>query len=330
MDNLNRPKLGLALSGAAARSVFYIGFLEVLQENQIHIDYISANSGACIVAAAFACGTLSELKEKALSMDKEFLFSIIQRSKDKGGLYSMDKVEEAFQKYTKGMNFEQVRPLMGFTCTNINSGEEIILTMGDIAKAISASCALPGIFKPVRWGQWDLVDGGLVSIVPGHAARTAGCDAVIGIYVSPKERVFNNFEIAIKKTVNFFYRLFGFHGARRMFRSFMSVLEKNKYFSYFYDLEEAEPKTSGMFEILGKAMDIAIKAQNKQHLLPPNFDCDFIIRPTLPTESAFKRLSYLYLADFSGSKRLYEFGRQTATSSLPRIKNLLLEKSKEL
>jgi len=61
--NKQQPKVGLALSGASSRSVFYIGFLEVLKENDYPIDYIAALSGATIVAASFASGTMNKVKD---------------------------------------------------------------------------------------------------------------------------------------------------------------------------------------------------------------------------------------------------------------------------
>ena len=63
MTDITAPKLGLALSGAAARSAFYLGFVEVLKENDVPIAIITAQSGASIVAASYACGTLGTLKK---------------------------------------------------------------------------------------------------------------------------------------------------------------------------------------------------------------------------------------------------------------------------
>ena len=45
MQKSEKPTLGLALSGSGDRTTFYIGFLEVLDEAGIKIDYISACSG---------------------------------------------------------------------------------------------------------------------------------------------------------------------------------------------------------------------------------------------------------------------------------------------
>ena len=328
MNQLSAPTIGLALSGASARSVYYIGFLEVLKENQVHINYISATSGSCIVAAAFACNTLPELKELAFSMNREFLFTIIERSKDKGGIYRMDKVEQELLKYTKGLKFEDVKPHMGFICTNINTGEKVVLSIGDIAKAICASCAVPGLFKPIRWGNWDLVDGGLVSIVPGPEAREVGSDIVIGIHLSPRDHVFNNLEMGLKKVIDFFSSIFSFNRAKQAFNRLAIVLEKNKYFSYFLELDDSELElpVPGMFGVLGKAIDIAIEVEKKGDPRADNFGCDLLIEPDLPFVSTWKRLSYMHFSDMSESRQFYEYGRKAAESYLPKINELINQK----
>ena len=56
----------------------------------------------------------------------------------------------------------------------------------DIARAIRASCALPGWYVPVadeKTGRL-LVDGGLVANVPSAAARSLGADLVIAVDVN--------------------------------------------------------------------------------------------------------------------------------------------------
>ncbi|HYV33387.1 MAG TPA: patatin-like phospholipase family protein, partial [Candidatus Limnocylindria bacterium] len=108
-----RPKIGLALSGSGNKSSFYIGFLEVFQENNITIDYIIACSGGCLVASAYACGTLQKFKEKIFSLDKESLRSYFVRTNEKGGIFSLQPMEDEMrQNFTLGMNFEDVKPLM--------------------------------------------------------------------------------------------------------------------------------------------------------------------------------------------------------------------------
>src|SRR5512141_1569482 len=52
----NRPKIGLALSGGAARGIAHVGVLRALLENDIPIDCIAGTSAGSIVAGAYASG----------------------------------------------------------------------------------------------------------------------------------------------------------------------------------------------------------------------------------------------------------------------------------
>ena len=49
-------KIGLALSGGAARGMAHVGVLRALLENDIPIDCIAGTSAGSIVAGAFAAG----------------------------------------------------------------------------------------------------------------------------------------------------------------------------------------------------------------------------------------------------------------------------------
>jgi NTE family protein len=50
------PKIGLALSGGAARGMAHVGVLRALLENDIRIDCIAGTSAGSIVGGAFAAG----------------------------------------------------------------------------------------------------------------------------------------------------------------------------------------------------------------------------------------------------------------------------------
>jgi predicted acylesterase/phospholipase RssA len=305
-----RPTLGLALSGPGNRSSFYIGFLEILQEHEIPIDYIAACSGGSLIAAAFACGTLAQFKEKVLSLNKETLKTYFTRSKGKGGLFSMDLLEQEIRNFTKGLRFEEVRPLMGFVAVDIESGEKVLLCMGDIAKAARISCTVPGIFEPEKWGGKTLVDGGLLTIMPADILKGADIDVKIGINIRGTKHIFTEPQLTAKKILNFLKRLF-----------FVEELES--FFDNIFRLDDgfgAEQKP-GFFQVLGKSLDVAIKA-NQQ---PDNGETilDLIISPDLPkmrsTEFSQEAVKYFY-----------EQGRKSAEENVSKITALIKSKQKAL
>jgi NTE family protein len=52
----DRPTIGLALSGGAARGIAHVGVLRALSDNNIPVDYIAGTSAGSLVGGAFASG----------------------------------------------------------------------------------------------------------------------------------------------------------------------------------------------------------------------------------------------------------------------------------
>jgi NTE family protein len=64
---------------------------------------------------------------------------------------------------------------------DIESGREVVLQSGPVAKAVRASCSIPGIFEPTEIDGRLLVDGGLVNDVPTDVVRDMGAEHVVGV-----------------------------------------------------------------------------------------------------------------------------------------------------
>lgn len=329
MNAQNKPKVALAFSGASSRSVFYIGFLEVLKENNFPIDYISAISGSSIVAASFACGTMDKLKDAVLELNREFLFTLIERSKTSGGFYQMDKAEQFLRIYTRNQKFEEVCPKLGIVATDIEGGELVALQVGDIAKALCASCALPGIFEPVPWGNKSLVDGGILSVVPGKVAQSSGADLVIGIDLRATRHVFSPWQIWSKRLLN---RVKSLIWPDQISHLWSKVAKYSDFFASYpkltkdYDQRINQPK---LWTVLGRALDLAIKAQEDSRL-ETNFDCDLLIVPQHKKYPFWKKYLFLHFTDFSHTKEYYQLGRDTAEIYLPQLWQLLAEKEQAI
>lgn len=306
MDVSSRPTLGLALSGGGNRSTFYIGFLEVLAEAEFKVDYIAACSGGSLVAAAYACGTLPEFKEAILRLTKDGLKAFFTKSANGGGLYSMDLLEEEIRRYTKGLNFEEVRPFMGFVAVDIETGEKIVLSMGDIARAVRISCTLPGIFEPIKWGGKTLVDGGLLSMTPGDVVRQAGVDMSVGVNMRGTKHIFTDNQIAAKKIFNFLKKV-------------LLIEEVEDLLGNLIKPEDDDiSKNPKLFSVLGKSLDLAIMANKAQPTHAE--DCDLMITPDIPP---------LKRNDFTPEwlRYYYEAGRETAINNLPKLKKLIQQKT---
>ena len=67
------------------------------------------------------------------------------------------------------------------SAVDLETGEEIVLGSGDLARAVMASMAVPGILAPVKIGSRFLVDGGLKDNIPIDLARDMGAQTLIVI-----------------------------------------------------------------------------------------------------------------------------------------------------
>jgi NTE family protein len=93
-------------------------------------------------------------------------------------LVSARQLRRLLAKWIPIDRFEQSSIPFGVVATDALSGEAALVTKGDIAPAIAASSAIPGIFPPVRVeGRW-LIDGSLSSNHPVLEAQDLGADEV--------------------------------------------------------------------------------------------------------------------------------------------------------
>jgi NTE family protein len=100
------------------------------------------------------------------------------------GLLDAEGLERFMRGNIGDIQFKDLKIPFVATATDLASGREVLLDAGRVSTAVRASCAFPGIFRPVRVGQHTLVDGGLVHPVPAGVVRRMGADLVIAVELS--------------------------------------------------------------------------------------------------------------------------------------------------
>jgi NTE family protein len=178
------PTLGLALSGGAARGIAHVGVLRALQENQIPINYVAGTSAGSLVGGAFASGmSIDEIE----ALGRGLRWRDIGRvTMSRLGVQSNDRLEQFVRNRLPVSRFEELPTPFAAVATDLKTGAAVIMRdTGDVAFAIRASCAIPGWYVPVTDSDGrQLVDGGLVAVVPASVARSLGADLVIAVDVN--------------------------------------------------------------------------------------------------------------------------------------------------
>jgi NTE family protein len=206
------PRVGLVLSGGGAKGLAHIGALKVIEESGVKIDYIAGTSMGAIVGGLYASGyTANQLdsifnktnfskliqdelpraaktfKEREESERYAFSFPFdnfvlsLPRGISKGqNIYNL---LAQLTEHVETENFSELQIPFFCIATNIETGEEVILDKGNLAQAISASGAIPTLFRPVEIDGQLLTDGGVVNNYPVENLISKNIDYVIGVDV---------------------------------------------------------------------------------------------------------------------------------------------------
>lgn len=176
-----KRKTALVLSGGSARGVAHLGVVKVLKREGLKFDLVVGTSIGSLVGAAYALDVPPEHVEKlALKMSAIDLLDItISRM----GLTEGNKLENIIRNVVQNKRFEDLKTPMAITAVDVETGEEVYFTSGDLIKIIKASCSLPGIFKPVELNGRLLIDGGMRQHMPSDIAKKLGADFIVGVDV---------------------------------------------------------------------------------------------------------------------------------------------------
>jgi len=184
------PRIGLALGGGAARGMAHVGVLRALVENDIRIDCIAGTSAGSIVGGAFAAGlSVAEIAD----FGRKLRWRDIGRvTMSKLGVQSNERLDHYMRARLPVSRFEELRIPLAVVATELKTGAAVVMRdEGDVPFAIRASCAIPGWYVPVidQHGR-QLVDGGLVAVVPSTMTRSLGADIVIAVDVNSEGATF--------------------------------------------------------------------------------------------------------------------------------------------
>ncbi len=190
------PTVAVALGGGAARGLAHIVALEALDELGVRPKIIAGTSMGALIGALYAGGfSAAAIRDhaSALLKNKTALVKLIA-SKWPGALTSLwhPKTLSMFNGETlfeilmpEGMarDFADLHVPYIAIATDFYSQEEVVLRDGPLLPAVAASCALPGLLKPVTIDERVLIDGGFVNPTPFDHVQ-ADADVTVAVDVT--------------------------------------------------------------------------------------------------------------------------------------------------
>lgn len=198
---LNAQKVGLVLSGGGAKGVAHIGVIRALEEGGIPIDYITGTSMGAIIGALYASGYSPDEMEGIVTskefagwvsgkVDEKYAY-LFKKTKPNASWidlkFRVDSVitpflptnivspvlmDFAFMEIFAGASaaayYDFDSLMVPFRCmaSDVARAQPVMLSKGDLGKAVRASMTFPFYFKPVRIDGRLLFDGGMYNNFP--------------------------------------------------------------------------------------------------------------------------------------------------------------------
>jgi NTE family protein len=216
METKKSFKIGVVLGGGGTRGFAHLGVLRVLEEEKIPIDLVCGTSFGSLVGGLYAADPNAEiikgkiikflkspvfkharlefLKENFTQVKKSSFFNQVKSyfkrglfygiSLNRGFFISAAELQNTLNGLIEDIKIEDTQIPFFCVAADIVSGTEIVLSNGSMRAAVAASCAIPGIFPPVKIGNMQLIDGGWVNRVPIEPALKNGATFTIAIEAS--------------------------------------------------------------------------------------------------------------------------------------------------
>ena len=323
-------KFGLALGGGSARGLAHVGVIKVLEVYHIPIDIIAGTSIGSVIGGLYASGaTVRQLEEVALSIKKSKTLFMIDPVFPHSGLISGDRIEKMLNQFgIKDKTFDNLKIPFAAVATDVESGAEVILNQGKVIDAIRASISIPGIFTPVKYQDYYLVDGGVVDPVPVDVVKMMGADIIIAVSlakISPYNAVLMvDKETGLLKEVENLVDLRINIGENPKFKDtkdtkeITPLVDEEKGFLK-QTIEQVKSKFEGpnLIEIINQSTDIMGAKITDQSLE----GADVIIVPFGMKE--------IDLFDFDQAELLIKGGIMAGLINIPEIKRVIKEKLKK-
>ena len=194
-------KVGLCLSGGGTKGFAYLGAFQAFKEYGIEFDMVAGTSIGSLFAAIYASkADPKEIQEQVKNMKT----SDFRHSKFGILPSSMDKLQGIIKEIIPVEKAEDLKVPYYAVAVDLKTGKEKHFHEGDLASIISGSCAIPGVFFPVKYNNMTLIDGGVTNNVPADVLRMNGCDFVVTIDCNctrgagtSSERFFTQFSASI-------------------------------------------------------------------------------------------------------------------------------------
>lgn len=226
-----KKRIAVVIGSGSVKCAAALGLWNVLQRENIEVDMLVGCSGGSIYAALLAAGySVDEARamsarlwtrEATSARDRmaplRVLFPRLFAFTAEFGMRDDKVVMQNLRTGFGDAKIESTRIPLHITATDFMTGEQVIISSGNVVDAVRASIAIPFILKPWRIGDRLCVDGFVSDPLPVGAAMREGADLIIAMgFDSPMQTSITSaarfaFQLSSVMTNNLLKSNFAFH-----------------------------------------------------------------------------------------------------------------------
>jgi NTE family protein len=181
---VRQTTVSLVLGGGGARGLAHIGVIQWLTENGYAIRSIAGSSMGALVGGIYATGKLEVYAEWVAALERMDVVRLLDPSFGHAGLFKGERIMEVLRELIGDCSIEDLPVSFTAVATDLESGKEVWLREGKLFDAIRASIATPLVFTPFKYGERQLLDGGLVNPIPIAPTLNDTTDLTIAVSLS--------------------------------------------------------------------------------------------------------------------------------------------------
>ena len=190
------PRVAMVLGSGGIKAIASLGLFRVIAREKIPIDLIVASSGGSLFATAYALypnelerieGFLWNYWKPEIFRDFDYLGLLISilrprsRPIERFGLIKGKRILRNINAMFPEKTFADTQIPLRIVATDIRTGRSVVLKEGSVARAVRASVSLPLYMRPVKWGDYLLVDGGMTNPIPCDVAINEGVGVILAM-----------------------------------------------------------------------------------------------------------------------------------------------------
>jgi len=236
--------ISLVLGSGGARGYAHIGVIEELEKHGYEINSISGSSMGALIGALQARGKLQEYKDWILGLDLLDVAKLVDFSFSGVGIIQGDKVFSVIEEMIGEVLIEDLDISYTAVATDIIKQKEVWLQKGNLVDAVRASIAIPSIFTPKNIGGRYMVDGGVLNPLPIAPTVADESDITVAVNLGGVGGVSHKIKVPKKQKEK----------QSKMRELYIEMRKKTD--EFFPKEEKSEIENMGMFDILGRSIDI--------------------------------------------------------------------------